>query len=87
MDLIERGVGLGTRVGLLLGNRPEFVSAFFGVADGENDRPTKGLDLFCNVNAVIAIDAPFIHLCRMKRRLCIGQISLARDDFDDDIVA
>ena len=32
MDLIERGVGLGTRVGLLLGNRPEFVAAFFGVA-------------------------------------------------------
>ena len=30
--LIERGVGLSTRVGILLGNRPELVAAIFGTA-------------------------------------------------------
>jgi acyl-CoA synthetase (AMP-forming)/AMP-acid ligase II len=30
--LIDRGVGLGTRVGILLGNRPELVAAIFGTA-------------------------------------------------------
>ncbi len=30
--LIAAGVGKGTRVGILLGNRPEFVAALFGVA-------------------------------------------------------
>jgi len=30
--LVERGVGFGTRVGLLLGNRPELVASLFGTA-------------------------------------------------------
>jgi acyl-CoA synthetase (AMP-forming)/AMP-acid ligase II len=30
--LIERGVGLGTRIGIVLGNRPELVAAIFGTA-------------------------------------------------------
>jgi acyl-CoA synthetase (AMP-forming)/AMP-acid ligase II len=31
-ELIERGVGLGGRVGIVLGNRPELVAAIFGTA-------------------------------------------------------
>lgn len=30
--LVRRGIGLGTRVGLVLGNRPEMVAAIFGTA-------------------------------------------------------
>lgn len=30
--LVKRGVGLGTRVGLYMGNRPEFVTGMFGIA-------------------------------------------------------
>jgi acyl-CoA synthetase (AMP-forming)/AMP-acid ligase II len=32
LALVDRGVTLGTRVGILLGNRPEFVAALFGIA-------------------------------------------------------
>jgi fatty-acyl-CoA synthase len=31
-ELVRRGTGQGTRVGLLLGNRPEFVTGLFGIA-------------------------------------------------------
>ena len=31
-ELIGRGVGFGTRVGIVLGNRPEMVAAIFGTA-------------------------------------------------------